>query len=147
VTSYEPPDDPSEAPTGKFDDGDDDQYGPQPDGSTPWHRKPAALIGLGVLVAALLALVILGIIELTRESGSSTPASTSTTTPTPVTTSSTAPTPSATSTLSTEPVAPAPTTTASTAPTTTAPTTTAPTTTTSDDGHHHHHHHDGGATP
>lgn len=125
MTSYEPPDDPSEAPTGQY--GYGEQPGEPGPGSTPWHRKPAALIGLGVLVAGLLALVILGIIELTREDGGSTPSSTSTTTPAPVTTSST------------EPAAPAPTTSVSTAPTTAAPTST-----TIDQNHHHHHHHDGG---
>ncbi len=81
MTSYEPPDDPSEAPTGKYDHEDDGGSDP---GSTPWHRKPAALIGLGVLVVALLVLVILGIVKLTSEGGGSMPSSTSTTTPAPV---------------------------------------------------------------
>ena len=139
MASYEPHDDPSEAPTGKY------GYGQQPGGpgpaATPWHRKPAAVVGLGVLVAVLLALVILGIVELTREGGSS-PSSTSATTPAPATTSSTAPTPSSlspSSTTSTESLAPAPTTNLSTAPTSSTPTSTS-----IDEGHHHHHHHDGG---
>jgi hypothetical protein len=131
VTRYGPPDDPSEAPTGQYnysDYGDDGQPQLEP-GSTPWHRKPAVLIGLGVLAAILIALVIFGIVELTKGGGSTSPA-TSSTTPAAVTTS--------------EPVGPAPTTTLTSAPTTTAPATTPPTSTSIDDGHHHHHHHNGG---
>ena len=137
MTGYGPPDDPSEAPTGKFDYGNYDDYGQPLDESkpepTPWYRRPAALIAWAVLTAALIALAVYGILEMTKGGGGSTPASTSTTTPT---TTATAPTSSATTT---EPVAPAPTTVTST-PTTTAPATTAPTSTSIDEGHHHHHH-------
>ena len=139
VTGYEP-DDPSEAPTGQYNYSDygDGYQQPEP-GSTPWHRKPAALIGLGVLAAILVALVIWGILELTHGGGSTSPSTTSAVTTTP-------PSPS------TAPVAPAPTTTLTEVPTTSAETTTPPTTapptsTSIDDGHHHHHHHDGGGMP
>ncbi len=127
-----PPDDPSEAPTGQYNYSD---YGqPQTDtGSTPWYRKPAALIGLGALAAILIALVIYGIVELTH-GGSSTSPSTSSATPSAVTTTPPTTTSFPTSETTTEPVAPAPTTTL----------TSPPTSTSIDDGHHHHHHHDGG---
>jgi cytoskeletal protein RodZ len=146
VTGYGPPDDPSEAPTGQYnysDYGDDGQQQLEP-GSTPWHRKPAVLVGLGVVVAILIALVIFGIVELTRGGSGSTSPATSSTTPAAVTTTTTPP-PS-------EPAAPAPTTTLTTAPTTTAPattapTSTAPTSTSIDDGRHHHHHHADGGMP
>lgn len=134
MTSYEPPDDPSEAPTGQY--GYGERPGEPDPGSRPWHRRPAALVALGVLVAALLALVIFGLVELTREGGGSTPTSTSTTSA-PITTSTapaTSPSSTTSSTTRTEPVAPAPTTSVSTAPTST----------TIEDGHHHRHHHDGG---
>lgn len=121
---YGPPDDPSEAPTGSINYG---SYGEEPEPpSAPWYRKPAALIGFGVLAAILIALAIYGIVELTSSSGGST--STSSTTPT-----------GATTTATTAPVAPAPTT-----PLTSAPAATPPTSTSIDDGHHHHHHHDDG---
>jgi hypothetical protein len=128
VTGYGPPDDPSEAPTGQYDYGD---YGqPQPDtGSTPWYRKPAALIGLAALAAILIALVIFGIVELTH-GGSSTSPSTSSTTRSAVTTTPPTTTSLPSSETTTEPVAPAPSTTL----------TSPPTSTSTDDGHHHHHH-------
>jgi cytoskeletal protein RodZ len=131
VTGYGPPDDPSEAPTGQYNYGEYGQQQPEP-GSTPWHRKPAALIGLGVLAAILIALVIYGIVELTHGGGSTSPSPSSTTPPAVTTTPS-----SPSSATSTEPVAPAPTTSAET---TTAPATTPPTSTSIDDGRHHHHH-------
>ena len=136
MTGYGPPDDPSEAPTGKYnysDYGDDGQQQLEP-GSTPWHRKPAVLVGLGVLVVILIALVIFGIVELTRGGSGSTSPATSSTTPAAVTTTTTPPPSSATTT---EPAAPAPTTTL----------TTAPTSTSIDDGRHHHHHHADGGMP
>ena len=80
MTGYGPPDDPSEAPTGQFDYGDYGQQHPEP-GSTPWHRKPAVLIGLAVLAAILIALVIYGIVELTKGGGSTSPSTSSTTPP------------------------------------------------------------------
>ena len=45
---------------------------------TPWHRKPAALVGLGVLTAIVLALLVYAVVKFTGNSGSS-PAGTSTT--------------------------------------------------------------------
>ena len=135
MTGYGP-DDPSEAPTGQYNYSDYGQQQPEP-GSTPWHRKPAALIGLGVLAAILIALVIYGIVELTQGVGSTSPSRSSTTAPAVTTT---------------EPVAPAPATTLTEVPTTsaettTAPATTPPTSTSTDDGRHHHHRHDGGGMP
>ena len=60
-------------------------YGPQtgygqapPPDPTPWHRKPAALVGLGVLTAIVLALLVYAVVKFTGNSGSS-PAGTSTT--------------------------------------------------------------------
>ncbi len=45
---------------------------------TPWYRKPAALVGLGVLTAIVLALLVYAVVKFTGNSGSS-PAGTSTT--------------------------------------------------------------------
>lgn len=132
MTGYEPPDDPSEAPTGYIDYGDYGQQEPEP--GSPWYRKPAVLLGLGLLAAILVALAIYVIADLTKGGGGSTPTSTSPTTSTGVATT-------------TEPVAPAPTTTLTYPPTTAEPTTTAPTSTSIDDGHHHHHHHADGGMP
>jgi hypothetical protein len=72
VTGYGPPDDPSEAPTGQMNYSDYGQQQPEPE-STPWHRKPAVLIRLGVVAAILIALVIFGILELTKGGGSTSP--------------------------------------------------------------------------
>lgn len=97
-----------------------------------WHHRPAVLIGLGVLTAALLALLVYAIVSFTNAGSSTTPTVTSTT----ATTSSDQPTSQA-------PPPPGPTTqTANPAPssseapppttvtTTVTPTTTAPPTTT-----------------
>jgi hypothetical protein len=140
VTGYGPPDDPSEAPTGYIDYGDDGQQQPEPE--TPWYRKPAILVALGLFAAILIGLVIYVVADRTHGGGGSTPTPTSPTTSTAVTTTETTP-PSITTTV---PVAPAPTTSltyppTTTEPTTTAPTTTPPTSTSIDEGHHHHHHH------
>jgi cytoskeletal protein RodZ len=134
VTGYGPPDDPSEAPTGQYNYSDYGQQQREPE-STPWHRKPAVLIGLGVVAAILIALVIFGILELTKGGGSTSPATSSTTPAVTTTTTSPTTTPSPSSATTTEPVGPAPTTTLTTTP---------PTSTSIDDGHHHHHHHDDG---
>jgi cytoskeletal protein RodZ len=128
VTGY--PDDPSEAPTGQYNYGNDADYG-QHD-PTPWHRKPAVLIGLGVLVAILIALVIYGIVELNQGGGANPPGTSSVST-----TPSTSFAVSSSETTS-APVAPAP-----TSNPTSNPTTSTPTSTSADDSHHHHHHHDG----
>ena len=68
------------APTGYGD------YPPPPE-PTPWYRKPAALVGLGVLTALVLALLIYAIVQFTSSSGSS-PTTTTTTSPTTSTTAS-----------------------------------------------------------
>ncbi len=142
MSGYEPPDDPSEAPTGYYDYGDDAE-GVAPAGS-PWYRKPIFSLILGLFVAILLGLVIYLFADLTHGKGGTTQTPTSPTTSTGVTTPTTTSEPT-----TTEPAAPAPTTTltfppSTTEPTSTAPTTTPPTTSTSvDDGRHHHHHHDG----
>jgi hypothetical protein len=140
VTGYGPPDDPSEAPTGYIDYGDDGQQQPEPE--TPWYRKPIILVALGLFAAILIGLAIYVVADWTHGGGGSTPTPTSPTTSTAVTTTETTP-PSITTTV---PVAPAPTTSltyppTTTEPTSTAPTTTPPTSTSIDEGHHHHHHH------
>ena len=104
---------------------------------TPWFQRPAALIGLGVLSAAMLALLVYAVVTFTNAGTSQSPAITS-----PSVTTSSAPTteavpPSSTTTQTAAPepsstAAPPPPTTVTTTvtPTTTAePTTTAPTTT------------------
>lgn len=109
----------------------------------PWHQKPAVLVGLGVLTAAILALLVYAVVKFVG-SDSTTPAVTSTTSSTPATTSSApsstqtaAPAPAPTTeTVTVSPTAPStttitPTTTAAPVTTTTTTTTTpAPTTTT-----------------
>lgn len=54
---------------------------PEPEPPTPWHRKPVALIGLGVLTAVVLAFLVYAVVKFTSGDSSS-PAVTSTTTPT-----------------------------------------------------------------
>ena len=136
MTGYEPPDDPSEAPTGYIDYGDSGGYGQQePEPGSPWYRKPAVLLGLGLLAGILVALAIYVIADRTKGGGGSTPTSTSPTSA-GVTTTATTPPPTSSATT-TEPVAPAPTTTL----------TYPPASTSIDDGHHHHRHHDDGGTP
>ena len=130
MTGYGPPDDPSEAPTGYIDYGDSGGYGQQePEPGSPWYRKPAVLLGLGLLAGILVALAIYVIADRAKGGGGSTPTSTSPTTSTGVTTTATTPPPTSSATT-TEPVAPA-------------PTTTPPASTSIDDGHHHHHHYGG----
>jgi cytoskeletal protein RodZ len=138
VTGNEPPEDPSEAPTGYY-EYDGHAQG-DPERGTPWYRRPIITLAIGLFAAILLGLVIYLLADQTHGTGvtKQTPTSPTTSTTTPTTTE--APT-------TTEPVAPPETTTMTetptTEPTTTAPTTTTPTTSV-DDGHHHHHHHDGG---
>ena len=136
MTGYEPPEDPSEAPTGYYDYGDGGQPPPRP--PTPWYRKPIILVALGLFGAILLGLVIYLIADQTAGHGGTTQTPTSPTTPT-TTPATTTPTTTAEITT-TEPVAPPETTTEPT----TAPTTTPTTSTSVDEGHHHHHHHNGG---
>jgi cytoskeletal protein RodZ len=142
VTGYGPPDDPSEAPTGYIDYGNDGSQQPQP--GSPWYRKPIVLLVLGLFGAILIGLAIYVLADRTHGSGGPTQTPTSPTTSTEVTT-----TPAPTTTE--VPAEPAPTTTLTFPPTTAEPTTTPATTTppstTTEDGHHHHHHHADGGTP
>jgi hypothetical protein len=116
VSGYEPPEDPSEAPTGYYDYSGAEQGSPE---RAPWYRNPILLVALGLFVAILLGLAYYLLADQTNGTGGTTQTPTSPTTSTGVTTT-------------TEPAAPPPTTTAPPA---------APPTTTTDEGHHHHHHH------
>jgi hypothetical protein len=128
VSGNEPPEDPSEAPTGYYDYGSQEEGDPQR--AAPWYRRPIITLTLGLFAAILLGIALYLLADRTQGTGGTTPTPTSPTTPT------VAPTTSAGVTTTTEPVAPSETT------TTSAP---APAATTSvDEGHHHHHHHDGG---
>jgi hypothetical protein len=76
-----------------------------------WYRRPVVLIGWGLMVLILIALIVYGIIELIGDQGSSgTPSTTttpspttSTTTPPPTTTTATTTPPSTTATTTTAP--------------------------------------------
>jgi cytoskeletal protein RodZ len=131
VTGNEPPEDPSEAPTGYY--ASDSQEEGDPERKTPWYRRP--IISLTVAGCALI-LVGVGLYYLADQTQGT---SETTVTPTSPTTSTPAPTTPTQVGTTTEPAAPPPT-------TTTEPTTTTPTTTTTPpaEGHRHHHHHDGG---
>ncbi|MBB3604920.1 hypothetical protein FHT40_004604 [Mycolicibacterium sp. BK556] len=117
------------APTGYGD------YPPPPE-PTPWYKKPAALVGLGVLTAVILALLVYAIVKFTGSGGSS-PATTTTTAPTTstsaVTSATVAPEPGVTQTVTESPAttSEAPTTTTTTEAPTTTTTTEAPSTSTS----------------
>jgi cytoskeletal protein RodZ len=76
---------------------------------TEWYRRPVVLIGWGLIVLILIALIVYGIIELIGDQGTGT-APSSTTTPSPTTSTTTPPT----------------TTTSTTTPPSTTTTTTAP---------------------
>lgn len=128
MTGYGPPDDPSEAPTGLYDYGDQGD----PERGTPWYRKPVVLVAVGLFAAMLLGLVIYFLADQTGGTGGTKQTPTSPTTPTTA--------PPTTTVTTTEPVAPPETTTMTVPPSTTEPTTT----TSADEGHHHHHHHAGG---
>jgi cytoskeletal protein RodZ len=134
VTSYGPPDDPSEAPTGYYDYSDSGDDGHEPKHRPPWYRNPIVLVALGLFVAILLGLALYFLADQTHGSGGPTQTPTSPTTSTGVTTNTTTEAP--TTTMTSPPT--------TTEPTTTAPTTTPPTSTSIDEGRHHHHHHDGG---
>ncbi|MGY4710938.1 hypothetical protein ACXDF8_15475 [Mycolicibacterium sp. CBM1] len=68
---------------------------------TPWYRKPAALVGLGVLTAIVLAFLVYAVVKFTGSGGSS-PAGTSTSSTTSAT-SSTAGSDGGTASVVTEP--------------------------------------------
>ena len=81
---------------------------------TEWYRRPVVLIGWGLIVLILIALIVYGIIELIGDQGTGTAPSSTTT---PSTTTSTATPPTTTTTTTTPP---------STTTTTTAPPTSSP---------------------
>ncbi|HEY6857104.1 MAG TPA: hypothetical protein VI194_12955, partial [Mycobacterium sp.] len=62
MTGYGPPDDPSEAPTGYIDYGDDGQQQPEPE--TPWYRNRVLLALWATMVALLIVLIIYGLLQL-----------------------------------------------------------------------------------
>jgi hypothetical protein len=138
VSGYEPPEDPSEAPTGYYDYSDEEQGSPA---RSKWYRNPIVLVALALFVAILLGLALYLLADQTHGTGGTTQ------TPTSPTTSTVTSTTSTDVTTTTEPVAPPVTTPLTGPPTATEPTTAAPTpTTTVDEGRHHHHHH-AGRTP
>ncbi|HEX3733221.1 MAG TPA: hypothetical protein VHU91_09910 [Mycobacteriales bacterium] len=131
MSGYEPPDDPSEAPTGYYDYSGEEQGSPE---RSAWYRNPIVLVALGLFVAILLGLALYLLADQTHGTGGTTQ------TPTSPTTSTT----STEVTTTTESATPPVTTTLTGPPETTEPTTMAPTpTTTVDEGRHHHHHHAG----
>jgi cytoskeletal protein RodZ len=137
VSGNEPPEDPSEAPTGYYDYGSQEEGEEgDPERSGPWYRRPIIFLTVAFVAVFLLGIALYYFADQTKGTGGTrqTPTSPTMSTPAPTT-------PSGVSTT-TEPATPTETT---APPSTTEPTTTAPTTTTtSDEGHHHHHHHDGG---
>ena len=95
---------------------------------TPWFQRPAALIGLGVLSAAMLALLVYAVVTFTNAGTSQSPAVTSSSI---TATTSSAPTSEAVppSSTTTQTAAPGPSSTAAPPPPTTVTTTVTPTTT------------------
>ena len=95
---------------------------------TPWFQRPAALIGLGVLSAAMLALLVFAVVKFTNAGTSQSPAVTSSSI---TATTSSAPTSEAVppSSTTTQTAAPEPSSTAAPPPPTTVTTTVTPTTT------------------
>ncbi len=116
MTGYGPPDDPSEAPTGFYDFGNQGD----PERGTPWYRKPVVLLAAVLFAAMLLGLAIYFLADQTGGTGGAKQTPTSPTTPTTA--------PPTTEVTTTEPVAPPETTTMTFPPSTTEPTTAAPTT-------------------
>lgn len=105
-------------PTGGYPAGD-----PPP---TPWQQRPAVLIGLGALTAAILALLVYAVVKFTTAGSSPSPAGTTSTAPSATSSPATeSPAPSVT----TQTAGPAPSTTAAPPPPTTVTTTVTPTTT------------------
>ena len=131
-SEYGPPTGYQPAPTGYV-----EYQAPPTPPPAPWHQRPAVLVGLGVLTAALLALLVYAVVAFTNSSNSPAPAGTSSSVPAtsdgPSTPSAAAtstapqpvPTEQSTAQPSTSTAAPPSTVTI----TTTAPTTTTPTTT------------------
>lgn len=135
MTGNEPPEDPSEAPTGYYDYSGEEQGSPK---RSTWYRNPILLLALGLFVAILLGLAFYLLADRTHGTGGTTQ------TPTSPTNSTSAPSTSAVPTTS-QPVSPPESTEApSTAPEPSGTASATPPTTTVEGGHHHHHHHDGG---
>ena len=134
MTGNEPPEDPSEAPTGYYNYGEEEG---DPDRGKPWYRRPMISLAVGGFALILIGIVLYYLADQTQGTGGTTQ------TPTSPTTSTVAPSTSTEVTTTTEPVGPSETTTMTAPPTTT----TAPTTTSSTDDHHHHHHHHDSGTP
>jgi hypothetical protein len=69
---------------------------------TAWYRRPVVLIGWGLMVVILIALIVYGIIQLIGDQGTSTtPSTTTTPSATPTTTTTTTTTPPSTTTTTT----------------------------------------------
>ncbi len=118
------------------------RYPATPPPPAPWHQRPAVLVGLGVLTAAVLALLVYAVVKFTTAGTSESPAvtsssvaPTSSTAPAPATESSSAAPEPSTATQTVAPAPPPTTVTTTVTPTTSAaPTTTeapSPSTTTS----------------
>ena len=56
MTGYEPPEDPSEAPTGYYDYGDKEQGDPEQ--GKPWYRRPIISLTVGLFAAILLGMAL-----------------------------------------------------------------------------------------
>ena len=79
MSGYEPPDDPSEAPTGLYDYSGEEQGSPQ---RSTWYRNPIVLVALGLFVAILLGLAFYLLADQTNGTGGTTQTPTSPTTAT-----------------------------------------------------------------
>jgi hypothetical protein len=93
---------------------------------TPWYQRPAALVGLGALTAAVLALLVYAVVRYTTAGTSQSPAVTSSSVTTPSAPTSESAAPPATTAQT---AGPSPSTTAAPPPPTTVTTTVTPTTT------------------
>ncbi len=86
MSGYEPPEDPSEAPTGYYDYTGEEQGSPQ---RSTWYRNPIFLVALGLFVAILLGLAFYLLADQTSGTGGTTQTPTSPTTSTVTSTTST----------------------------------------------------------